>query len=138
MLGTVPAAKPAGSQPDAIAKRAEAATLGTKVKKCAVVQLLHPAAARGARLLKSGLAIGGRHDWHGSHGERTRRDDRNRSRLSCLLCAGKSQMGQPVLLFVSRAVSLKNEAGQGFKACCLGHCLAAISLPPQVSRCLTL
>ena len=62
MLAAIPAAKPALSQADAIAKGAEPATLATEMQEGAVIEHDHTIAAAGAGLLKAGLPVGQRRD----------------------------------------------------------------------------
>jgi len=90
------------------------------------VQLLHAPAAGGARLLKSGLTVSNRDNGGGLQGEWRLQEG-----------AGDGFVRQPVSPFVSRAVSLKNKARQGFEAYCLGHCLAGVATAAQLSRCPT-
>jgi hypothetical protein len=98
-----------------MAERAKATTLATEVQE-QTIQNLHPTSASGARLLKSGLAIG---DWDDSRG------------LASQVII--SWVRHPVSLAVSRPVSLENKARQGFKAHCLGHVWPAVSLSSAVS-----
>jgi hypothetical protein len=108
MLAAVPAAKLASFQAHSIAEGGEAATSATEVEEN-TLPLLHPPTPRGTRFLKSGLAVDARNDGPA---------------VSRRLRACNGLMRQAVSPGVSRAVPLKNAARQGFKAYCLGHCLA--------------
>jgi hypothetical protein len=107
---------------DTAAERGKAATLDAEVQE-RTVQHLDPTAASGAWLLQARLAISDRHDALGLYGDRTKGGDAKRYRLPRRRNAVETPVGQSVLPTVSRAVSLKNEPRQGFKAYCLGHCL---------------
>jgi hypothetical protein len=120
---------------DAIAEGAKATTLYTKMQQRAV-QFLHPAAASGAWLLKSRLAVCQRHDARELRSDRINASAAKRRGLSHRPRLIETPLRRPVSPGVSRVVSLKNKARQCFKAYCLGHCLAGVSLAAQVSRCL--
>jgi hypothetical protein len=127
MFAAIPATKPAGSQADSIAERGEAATIGAEVQQ-RPVQLFYSPAPSGARLVKPGLAIGQWDDASALWGDCISGSNAKRRRLSGRLRRSKASARHLVSVTVSGAVSLKNEAGQGFKAYCLGHCLAGVSL----------
>jgi hypothetical protein len=135
MLATIPAAKQAGSEAYTVAEGGEATAPAAEVHERAV-QHLHPAAASGAWLLKSRLAVCQRHDARELRSDRINASAAKRRGLSHRPRLIETSLRRPVSPGVSRVVSLKNKARQCFKAYCLGHCLAGVSLAAQVSRCL--
>jgi hypothetical protein len=137
MLAAIPSAKVAGFQADAIAEGTETSAHTTKMQESSI-KLLHAAPASGAWLLESGLTIVDRDNKCGLQRERTSRDDGRWPELPHVRRAGRNGTGQVVSPFVSRGVSLKNQPRQRFKAYCLGHCLARVSIAARVSRCLAL